>query len=46
MCSAIFKVNQLEHLKGLEKENNRLRNAVSDSTPDKLTVKEATSESF
>ena len=36
-----MKTDQLKHLKELEKENERLRRAVSDLTLDKLILKEA-----
>jgi len=36
-----LKINQAKRLKELEKENSRLRRAVSDLTQDKLIVTEA-----
>ena len=36
-----LKIDQTKRLKDLEKENGRLRRAVSDLTPDKLILKEA-----
>jgi hypothetical protein len=39
-------VSQAKRLKELEKENERLRKAVSDLTLDKLILKEAAKENF
>ena len=39
-------VDQLKELKRLQKENNRLRKAVSDLTLDKLILKEAARGNF
>jgi len=39
-------IEQLKELKRLQKENERLRPAVSDLTLDKLILKEATSGNF
>ena len=39
-------VDQLKELKRLQKENERLRRAVSDLTLDKLILKEAARENF
>ena len=39
-------VDQLKELKRLEKENERLRRAVSDLTLDKLILKEAARGNF
>ena len=39
-------VNQLKELKRLQKENERLRRAVSDLTLDKLILKEAAQGNF
>ena len=39
-------VDQLKELKRLQKENERLRRAVSDLTLDKLILKEATRGNF
>ena len=39
-------VDQLKELKRLQKENDRLRKAVSDLTLDKLILKEAASGNF
>ena len=39
-------IDQLKELKRLQKENERLRLAVSDLTPDKLILKAATSGNF
>jgi hypothetical protein len=41
-----MKVNQARRLKELERENQRLRKAVSDLTLDKLILKEAADNSF
>jgi putative transposase len=41
-----LKLNQAKRLKELEKENARLRKAVSDLTLDKLILKEALSGNF
>jgi putative transposase len=41
-----LKLNQAKRLKELEKENARLRKAVSDLTLDKLILKEALSDNF
>ena len=41
-----LKTDELKHLKELEKENERLRRAVSDLTLDKLILKEAAKENF
>ncbi len=41
-----LKVNQAKRLKELEKENTRLRRAVSDLTLDKLILKEAARGNF
>lgn len=41
-----LKTDQLERLKDLELENNRLRRAVSDLTLNKLILTEAAKESF
>jgi putative transposase len=41
-----LKVNQAKHLKELEKENARLRKAVSDLTLDKLILQEASRGNF
>ena len=41
-----MKVNQARRLKELEKENQRLRKAVSDLTLDKLILKEAAEGNF
>jgi hypothetical protein len=38
-----LKSDQVEHLKGLEAENARLRRMVADLTLDKLILKEAAS---
>ena len=42
----VVKLRQVEALKRLQKENERLRRAVSDLTLDKLILKEATSGNF
>ena len=42
----VVKLRQVEVLKRLQKENERLRRAVSDLTLDKLILKEATSGNF
>ena len=39
-------IHQLKHLKEVEKENQRLRKAVSDLTLDKLILKEANSGKY
>ena len=39
-------IDQLKELKRLQKENERLRRAVSDLTLDKLILKEAASGNF
>ena len=39
-------IEQLKEVKRLQKENDRLRRAVSDLTPDKLILKEAASGNF
>ena len=39
-------IYQLKRLKEVEKENQRLRKAVSDLTLDKLILKEAISEKY
>ena len=39
-------IEQLKEVKRLQKENERLRRAVSDLTPDKLILKEAASGNF
>jgi transposase-like protein len=41
-----LKVNQAKRLKELERENSRLRQAVSDLTLDKLILKEASLGNF
>ena len=41
-----LKTNQLKRMKELEKENERLRKAVSDLTLEKLILREATSGNF
>jgi transposase-like protein len=41
-----LKTDQVKRLKDLEKENERLRKAVSDLTPKKLILKEAASGNF
>lgn len=41
-----LKVDQVKRLKELEKENERLRKAVSDLTLEKLILKEAASPNF
>ena len=41
-----MKTDQLKRLKELEKENERLRRAVSDLTLDKLILKEAAKGNF
>ena len=41
-----LKGDQVKHLKELEKENDRLRKAVSDLTLEKLILKEAASGNF
>jgi putative transposase len=41
-----LKTNQVKRLKELEKENERLRKAVSDLTLEKLILKEAASGNF
>ena len=41
-----MKTDQLKRLKVLEKENERLRRAVSDLTLDKLILKEASKGNF
>ena len=41
-----MKTDQLKRLKELEKENERLRRAVSDLTLDKLILKEASKGNF
>jgi transposase-like protein len=41
-----LKVGQAKRLKELEKENQRLRKAVSDLTPDKLILSEAVKGNF
>ena len=41
-----MKTSQLKRLKDLEKENQRLRKAVSDLTLDKLILKEAAEGNF
>ena len=41
-----MKTDQLKRLKALEKENERLRRAVSDLTLDKLILKEAAKGNF
>ena len=41
-----MKINQARRLKELEKENQRLRKAVSDLTLDKLILKEAAEGNF
>ena len=41
-----MQTNQLERLKGFEKENSRLRQAVSDLTLDKQILKEAANGNF
>ena len=41
-----LKVNQAKRLKELEKENSRLRRAVSDLTLDKLILSEAARGNF
>ena len=41
-----MKIDQLKHLKELEKENERLRCAVSDLTLDKLILKEVAKGNF
>ena len=42
----VVKLRQVEALKRLQKENERLRRAVSDLTLDKLILKEAASGNF
>ena len=41
-----MKVDQMRRLKELEKENSRLRRAVSDLTLDKMTLEEAARGNF
>ena len=41
-----MKTDQVKRLKGLEKENERLRKAVSDLTLEKLILREAASGNF
>ena len=41
-----MKVNQMQRLKDLEKENSRLRKAVSDLTLDKMILQEAAKGNF
>ena len=41
-----LRVNQAKHLKNLEKENKRLRVAISDLTLDKQILKEALSGNY
>ena len=41
-----MKVNQMQRLKELEKENSRLRKAVSDLTLDKMILQEAAKGNF
>jgi transposase-like protein len=41
-----LKTDQVKRLKELEKENQRLRHAVSDLTLEKLILREAASENF
>jgi hypothetical protein len=41
-----MRVNQMKRLKELEKENTRLRRAVSDLTLDKLILQEAAKGNF
>ena len=41
-----LKGDQVKRLKELEKENDRLRKAVSDLTPEKLILKEAASGNY
>ena len=41
-----LKTNQVKRLKELEKENERLRKAVSDLTLEKLILREAASGNF
>ena len=41
-----MKVDQMKRLKELEKENSRLRRAVSDLTLDKMILKEAAKGNF
>ena len=43
---AVSKVNQAKRLKELEKENSRLRRAVSDLTLDKLILSESARGNF
>ena len=42
----VVKLRQVEALKRLQKENERLRRSLSDLTLDKLILKEATSGNF
>ena len=42
----VMKTDQLKRLKEMEKENERLRCAVSDLTLDKLILKEAATGNF
>jgi putative transposase len=41
-----LKVEQAKRLRALEQENNRLRRAVADLTPDKLILQEAVRGNF
>jgi hypothetical protein len=41
-----MRVNQMQRLKELEKENSRLRKAVSDLTLDKMILQEAAKGNF
>ena len=41
-----MRVNQMKRLKELEKENSRLRRAVSDLTLDKMILQEAAEGNF
>lgn len=41
-----MRVNQMKRLKELEKENSRLRKAVSDLTLDKMILQEAAKGNF
>ena len=46
VLEAIIKTDHLKRLKELEKENERLRRAVSDLTLDKLSLKEVAKGNF
>ena len=40
------KIDQVKRVKGLERENNRLKRAVADLTLDKLILREAAEGNF